>query len=54
MIEFELFGIRFDLLNTIILMIIGFLLCSFTVCSCMNVEVLHKLEQKSKGAMLYI
>lgn len=36
--EFELFGLKFDVLNCLALMIIGALVCCMTICSCANME----------------
>ena len=38
MLEYEILGLRFSLINSIILVVLGFLLCSFTVCSCANMD----------------
>lgn len=42
--DFELFGIQFNLVTTISCIIIGFLLCTFTLCSCTNMEKLYKTD----------
>ena len=38
MIDYEIFGLKFNLINSIVLVVLGFLLCSFTVCSCANMD----------------
>lgn len=38
MIDYEIFGFKFSLVNSILLVILGFLVCSFTVCSCANMN----------------
>ena len=44
MIEYEILGLRFSLVNSIILIVLGFLLCSFTVCSCANMDKVLKVD----------
>lgn len=44
MLEYEILGLRFSLVNSIILVVLGFLLCSFTVCSCANMEKVLKTD----------
>lgn len=38
MLDYEIFGFKFSLVNSILLVILGFLVCSFTVCSCANMN----------------
>lgn len=44
MLEYEIFGLRFSLINSIFLVFLGFLLCSFTICSCANMEKVLKTD----------
>jgi hypothetical protein len=38
MLDFEVLGIKLNVINTIVLIVIGMLLACFTICSCANVE----------------
>ena len=38
MVDFEIFGLKFNLLNSIILVVLGLLFCSFTLCSCTDMK----------------
>lgn len=38
MIDFEILGLKFNLVNSILLVVLGFLMCSFTICSCANID----------------
>lgn len=38
MLDFEILGIKLNVINTIVLIVIGMLLSCFTICSCANVE----------------
>ena len=44
MIEFEILGLKFNLINTILLVILGVLLCSFTVCSCADMKKVIEID----------
>jgi len=44
MIDYEIFGLRFSLINTIIFVFLGMLMASLTVCSCCNMEQVMKKD----------
>lgn len=46
MIYFEIFGLKFNLINSILLVILGVLLCSFTVCSCTDMKKVMKMDHE--------
>jgi len=46
MIDFEILGLKFNLINTILLVILGMLLCSFTICSCADMKKVMKKVMK--------
>lgn len=44
MIDFEIFGLKFNLINSILFVILGVLLCSFTICSCADMKKVMKVD----------
>ena len=44
MLEFEVLGIKINLLNMIVFIVIGILFACFTICSCANVENIFKRD----------
>lgn len=44
MLDFEVLGIKLNVINTIVLIVIGMLLSCFTICSCVNVEKVFKKD----------
>lgn len=46
MIDFEIFGLKFNLINSILLVILGVLLCSFTLCSCTDMKKVMKMDHE--------
>jgi len=48
MIYYEIFGLKFNLINSILLVVLGFLMCSFTLCSCANMEKVALIDYDYK------
>ena len=46
MIDFEILGLKFNLINSILLVILGVLLCSFTVCSCADMKKIIEMDHE--------
>ena len=47
--ELNLFGFKFNLLNAIIFIVVGFLIATLTVCSCAKVHSLGQVIDMIKG-----
>lgn len=47
--ELNLFGFKFNLLNAIIFVVVGFLIATLTVCSCAKVHSLGQVIDMIKG-----
>lgn len=51
--DFTLFGHKFNVLNVVICILLGFLIASVTICSCSRVsakQVVHKVKHHAKNA----
>ena len=46
MIDFEILGLKFNIINSIFLVSLGVLLCSFTICSCADMKKVMKKVMK--------
>jgi hypothetical protein len=50
--DYSLFGFKFNVLNALIFLIVGFLIATLTVCSCSRVKSLGDAMKVLKGEKL--
>ena len=50
--DYTLFGFKFNVLNALIFMIVGFLVATLTVCSCSKVKSVGDVMKVLKGQKL--
>lgn len=50
--EYSLFGFRFNMLNAVIFLVLGFLVATLTVCSCSKVTVKEAMTNLANAATL--